>query len=91
MGNVGPVVCLDPTCHEAYGLKLVKAKQGWIGGDKRDDELLVQENGHWWKCCQICDRRIHADPGAFGSYAICVSCFNDFVARSERPPVALPK
>jgi len=77
MGNVGAVVCLDPTCHEAHGLKAVEA----IGGER-----LIQEGGHWWKCCQLCDRRIHADPGAFGSYAICVGCFNRHVGRGEWPP-----
>jgi hypothetical protein len=78
MGNVGAVVCLDPTCHEAHELKLVEA----IGGER-----LVQEEGHWWKCCQLCDRRIHADPGAFGAYAICVECFNRSVGRGEWPPM----
>ena len=78
MGNVGPVVCLDPTCHETYGLKPV-ASSG--------DERLIEEGGHWWKCCQLCDRRIHADPGAFGSYAICVECFNRSVDQGEMPPI----
>jgi hypothetical protein len=87
-GNLGPVVCLDPTCHEAQGLRPVTPKQTRIHGDLHDDELLVKEDGHWWKCCQLCDKRIHSDPGAFGSYAICVRCFNQCVARGEWPPSA---
>jgi hypothetical protein len=85
-GNVGPVVCLDPTCHEAYGARSIKPKQASIAGDLRDDMLLVREDGHWWKRCQLCGRRIHSDPGAFGSYAICVRCFNVCAARGESPP-----
>ena len=86
MGNVGPVVCLDLTCHEAHGLNPVEPGRAFVEGDLRPDERLVQEGGHWWKCCQLCDRRIHADPGAFGSYAICVDCFNRSVSRGEWPP-----
>ena len=76
-GNVGGVVCLDPTCHDRHGLKSI---------DTSGDERLVKEDGHWWKCCQLCDKRIHSDPAAYGSYAICVECFNTFVSRGEWPP-----
>ena len=86
MGNVGPVVCLDPTSHEAHGLNPVEPKQAYIEGDLRDDERLIREGGHWWKCCQLCDRRILSDPGAFGTYALCAGCFNEYVKRGEWPP-----
>jgi hypothetical protein len=86
-GNVGPVVCLDPTCHEAHGLKTIELKPTkHIAGNLAVDEGLIEEDGHWWKCCQLCGRRIHADPGAFGSYAICVECFNQCVSQGQEPP-----
>jgi hypothetical protein len=87
MGSVGAVVCLDPTCHEANGLKPVELKHSkYTEGNLVTDEKLIKEDEHWWKCCQLCDRRIHADAGAFGSYAICVECFNEYVNRGENPP-----
>ena len=90
-GNVGPVVCLDPTCHETRGrvpIRLEPTK--YVHGDLVVDEKLVEEGGHVWKCCQVCDRRIHADGGAFGVYAICVSCFNLY-AEADRDPPASPR
>lgn len=75
-GNVGPVICLDPA-HESHGPRPVEPKQKYIHGDLAADEQLVNEDNHWWKCCQLCDKRIHADPTAFGSHAICVDCFNE--------------
>ena|SRR5215510_13757782 len=84
-GNVGPVVCLDPTCQESHGPRTVEANKKYIAGDLSADEQLVQEDNHWWKCCQICSRRIHADPGAFGSYAVCLKCFNRAVRNGELP------
>ncbi|MDQ4121891.1 MAG: hypothetical protein M3209_10650 [Acidobacteriota bacterium] len=89
-GNVGAVVCLDPTCPEVYGMKPVELKPSiYIHGDLVVDEKLIFENEHWWKCCQICDRRIHADAGAWGSYAMCVGCFNNYINRGEIPPTTL--
>ena len=80
-------MCLDPTCHEAHGLKLIELHPTkYIAGDLSVDEKLIEEDGHWWKGCQLCDERIHADGGAFGSYAICVRCFNEYVNRGEWPP-----
>ena len=87
MGNVGAVVCLDPTCHEAYGLNPIELRlTKYVTGDLSVDEKLIEEDGHWWKCCQLCDRRIHADPGAFGSYAICLRCFDKYASEGEYPP-----
>ncbi len=85
-GSVGPIVCLDPTCHDAHGLRPVTPQKTYVAGDLQPDERLIQESSHWWKCCQLCDRRVQADPGAFGPYAICVECFNRFVSRGELPP-----
>ena len=88
MGNVGAVVCLDPTCHEAQGINPIELKPTkYVDGNLTVDIKLVEEDKHWWKCCQLCDRRIHADGGAFGSYAICVECFNSYVNRGEQPPI----
>jgi hypothetical protein len=86
MGNVGPIVCLDPTCHERWGLRpvappIVTTREG----HRVEDEKLVREDSHWWKCCQLCDRRVHADPGAWGSTAICVRCFNKCVTSGKWP------
>ena len=48
-GDVGPVVCLDPTCRETYGLKPIHVKAtGLVHGDSTVDERLIQEEGHWW-------------------------------------------
>jgi hypothetical protein len=77
-GNVGAVVCLDPTCHEVNKLKLIESKA--------NDEKLIFENEHWWKCCQLCDCRIHADGGAFGTYAMCIDCYKEYVNRGVIPP-----
>ena len=77
-GNVGAVVCLDPTCHETNEFKPIDFKP--------IDEKLIVENEHWWKCCQLCDRRIHADGGAWGTYALCVKCYNDYANSGITPP-----
>jgi hypothetical protein len=87
-GNVGPIVCLNPICHENHGMKLIEPKKKYMAGDLCDDEKLIKEDGHWWKCCQLCESKVHADPGAFGSYAICVDCFNEYISRGECPPTS---
>jgi hypothetical protein len=85
-GNVGAIVCLDPTCHEQWGLRpVVPPMITTREGHRIEDEKLVHEDSHWWKCCQLCDGRVHADPGAWGSTAICVACFNKSVATSKWP------
>ena len=87
MGNVGPVVCLSPLCREAQTAgPVLLEKSVYVHGDLSVDEKLVEVDGHNWKCCQLCDLRILADPGAFGSYALCVKCFNDCVALGIDPP-----
>jgi hypothetical protein len=85
-GHVGPVVCLDPTCHELHGLRAVEVTKKVVAGDLVEDEQLVNADGHWWKSCQACGKRLLSDPGAFGSYAICVKCFNESVMKRELPP-----
>lgn len=79
MGNVGAVVCLDPTCHEIYEAQGFQplADTG---------EKLIEEDGHWWQYCQLCDHRIRADGGAWGTYALCVGCFNTFARGAVLPP-----
>lgn len=86
-GNVGPIVCLDPTCHEQHGQRPIELRPSvYVEGNLSVDEKLVREAGHWWKCCQLCDRRVHADPGAFGVFAICVGCFNRYIEARRQPP-----
>jgi hypothetical protein len=77
-GNVGPIVCLDPTCHERYGLHTVVAT----------DERLVRYDGHYWKLCQLCERRCLSDPAAWGSFALCVECWNKFAEADVYPPTS---
>jgi hypothetical protein len=80
-------VCLDPTCHEQHGLKPIELKPSvYVRGDLVIDIKLIEENEHWWLCCQICDRRMQADGGAWGSYALCINCFNDYINRGKYPP-----
>jgi hypothetical protein len=77
-GNVGPIVCLDPTCHERHGLVAITAI----------DERLVSHDGHTWKLCQLCERRFLSDAGAWGSFALCVSCWNKFATAGAFPPTS---
>lgn len=87
MGNVGPVVCLSPLCREAQTAgPVVLEKSIYVHGDLSVDEKLVEVDGHNWKCCQLCDLKMLADPGAFGSYALCVKCFNDCISLGLEPP-----
>jgi hypothetical protein len=41
--NVGRIVCLEPACHEAHGLKAVVPTQKLIAGNPQPDERLIQE------------------------------------------------
>jgi hypothetical protein len=77
-GNVGPVVCLDPACHEQHGLRTVEAT----------DERLATHDGHFWKLCQLCERRYLSDPGAWGSFALCLGCWNEFARADVYPPTS---
>ena len=47
--------------------------------DKALSDILrdIKANSSGW---------IHADPGAFGSYAVCVECFNQYARQGEYPP-----
>src|SRR5262249_14251950 len=75
-GNLGPIVCLDPTCHEHAGLRTIKAT----------DQRLVLRGGHWWKLCQLCERPVLSDAGAWGTFALCVGCWNTFALADVYPP-----
>ena len=87
MGNVGPVVCLDPTCHEAQPLApIVLEATGLHEGDLSIGDTLQQADGHFWKSCQRCERHVLADPGAFGVYALCVACYNLYAGAHRQPP-----
>ena len=44
-GNVGPVICLEPACHEAHGLKAVVPVNTIIAGDPQPDERLIRQDG----------------------------------------------
>jgi hypothetical protein len=76
MGNVGCVVCLDPTCHEKH--------QGEAIAGAR--EKYLEEAGHAWQLCQFCDNYVRSDGGAFGTYALCVECWNRFARAGRLPP-----
>src|SRR5437660_9460439 len=78
LGNVGPIVCLDPTCHERHELRVVDSA----------DEGLVTQDGHSWKCCHLCDRPFISDPGAWGSFALCLKCWNKFARAGVYPPTS---
>jgi len=78
MGNVGPVICLDPTCHEAHQGDIIE------GGD----EHLVTRDGHSWKLCNWCAGPILADAGAWGTYALCVDCWNRSARHRTLPPAS---
>jgi hypothetical protein len=77
-GNVGAVVCLNPTCHEAHEGQLIASAT----------ERLVQADSHWWKLCHWCDRPIRADGGAWGTYALCIECWNSHAAAGILPPAS---
>ncbi len=78
LGNVGPIVCLDPICHEHHGLRTIVA----------NEERLVAHDGHHWKRCQLCERRCLSDPAAWGSFALCVGCWNKFASADVYPPTS---
>ena len=78
MGNIGAIVCLDPACHERHdGSSVVPT------GDK-----LRQVDGFWWVGCQLCDRNFISEPASFGSYALCIDCFNAYMAARRNPPTS---
>lgn len=83
-GNVGAVVCLNRQCHEQY----IEGPREYTDEIFADDGL-IEEDGHWWKCCRLCDTRIHADPFAFGSYALCVACWHQFAKLGQYPPITI--
>lgn len=76
MGNIGPAVCLDPTCHEGHEGTIIEGAR----------ERYLEEAGHAWQLCQLCDRRILSDGGAFGVYALCVDCWNAYARAGCLPP-----
>ncbi len=57
MGNVGPIVCLDPTCHEHSEGKVIV----------EPSENLEMDSSHWWKGCNLCDQRVRSDGGSWGT------------------------
>jgi hypothetical protein len=78
LGNVHCVVCLDPTCHEKHQGKVIEGAR----------EKYLEEARHAWQLCQFCDNYVCSDGGAFGSYALCVECWNDYARKGELPPIA---
>ena len=78
-GALGTVVCLDPACHEAHEAK------GFLPIEE-PLHRLVQVDGHYWRLCQLCDHRILSDGSSWGTYAICVDCFNTFAHAKVLPP-----
>lgn len=78
MGNLGPVVCLDPTCHEQREGRVIEGAK----------EKYLEAAGHAWQLCQFCDGRVRSDGGAFGTYALCVACWNSFAREGLLPPAS---
>jgi hypothetical protein len=79
MGNFGPAVCLDPTCHEFH-------ESAGFAPIESPTEKFIYSDGHYWQCCQLCDKRIRSDGGSWGTYALCISCFNAFARARVLPP-----
>ena len=46
---------------------------------------LVTHDGHAWKLCQLCERRFLSDPGAWGSFGLCLGCWNTFARAGVYP------
>ena len=78
-GHFGPAVCLDPTCHESH------EAAGFTPIESPRDKFVLAD-GHHWQCCQLCDRHILSDAGSWGTYALCIGCYNAFARASVLPP-----
>ena len=81
MGNLTGVICLIPLQDEHHGLTPIRGK---VSGPSE----FVQENGHWWKGCLVCDTRTLSDPFSWGSLTYCIECWNGFVERGVYPPAS---
>ena len=79
MGNVSGAICLDSTCHEMFYADSLEAPRVSEG------DFLFRDNHHWKKCC-CCDHLMLSDPGAWGSYCICISCFTVYFRARRLPP-----
>jgi hypothetical protein len=75
-GNHNAVVCLNPVCHEEHQGQVIA--ELWEGP--------VEEDGHWWKKCQLCRALIRSDPHAWGTFALCIGCWNEWAKRGDLPP-----
>ena len=78
LGNVGAIVCLDPTCHEQHDGSALEPS----------DDKLRQIDGLWWVGCQLCDSNSISEPASWGTYAICTGCFNAYMAANRLPPTS---
>jgi len=79
LGNLGAVVCLVPNQEDQHEPRLL---------DERAPDGLFEAGGHWFKRCHLCEITVSADPATFGSLALCVACWNDFVTRGLVPPTS---
>lgn len=78
-GNLGAIVCLDPTCHEL--------SIGRVIPPGADSPLRIRDSHHW-KDCHFCLRCVRSDGGAFGTYALCSDCWNRFAQNKMLPPTS---
>jgi hypothetical protein len=78
MGNLPGAICLLHSCHERRGLIRVD----------EDTDLEVVLDGHSWKGCQFCEQQMLADPGSWGSFALCTDCWNLYVEAERFPPTS---
>ena len=79
MGHMPTVVCLDPECHEDHCGKTVDPP-----GSRQ-----VFADGHSWKSCALCQRWLLSDPDAWGSYALCCNCYNQYATLGIVPPSSI--
>lgn len=82
MGNLSGIVCITPDYADQHGLTPVADPNSM-------SELTLEDDGHWWMSCLLCDQRALSDPGAWGSVAYCVRCWNHFVERRLYPPSSM--
>lgn len=76
LGNLDTIICLNPTCHEQHDGRRIS----------NFGSSLTEEDGHWWKACKLCERKVLSDPASFGVYALCVDCFNQCIDAHIEPP-----
>ena len=76
VGNLNAVVCLNPLCHEKHQGEIIESERA----------KYLEQDGHYWALCHWCDEKIRSDAASWGTFAICVDCWNDFAKKQMLPP-----